>query len=188
VLFLNLFGITQVTSCRTGRECVQLLSEAPQQLSQAPALPAEATADPTPTRESMQRFDLVLKDHEPPLVDACRLLRRLARDANLRSIPVVGAFLLAQWQLQIFQYRISPQRQMRLTRMHQSGFPYTSSAVPESCCAQVNYSESTHSTSVFNCEVVVSASKARYNIELGCPVGASQIAAGAMSCGACMCS
>ena len=36
------------------------------------------------------QFDIILKEHEPPAANACRLLRKMARSEVLRRIPVVG--------------------------------------------------------------------------------------------------
>lgn len=78
----------QVTVCKTGRECVHLLANTPVQHQDT----SSGHASPLP----LFPFDLILKDHEPPLVDACRLLRRMARDPTLPAVPVVGAFCFHQ--------------------------------------------------------------------------------------------
>lgn len=42
-------------------------------------------------RDGAPGFDLILKDHDPPAVNACRLLRRLVEDETLKTVPV-GAY------------------------------------------------------------------------------------------------
>ena len=59
----------QVSSVRSTKEALQLLA------------PAASGAE--------LPFDLILKEHEPPEVNACRLLRRLSRTELLAKIPVV---------------------------------------------------------------------------------------------------
>ncbi len=58
----------QVTAVKTAREGLQLLVEA----------------------EHGSNFDLVLKEHEPPGANACRLLKRMAKTDRLTRTPVVG--------------------------------------------------------------------------------------------------
>ena len=41
---------------------------------------------------SAMPFDIVLKEHDPPKANACRLLRRMARCDLLSKIPVIGEF------------------------------------------------------------------------------------------------
>jgi CheY-like chemotaxis protein len=42
-------------------------------------------------RDGAPGVDLILKEHDPPAANACRLLRRILEDDVLRTIPVVGA-------------------------------------------------------------------------------------------------
>lgn len=81
--------VVQVTVCKTGRECVHLLQNTPAQHQDT----SSGHASPLP----LFPFDLILKDHEPPLVDACRLLRRMARDPTLPAVPVVGTYHACLW-------------------------------------------------------------------------------------------
>ncbi|KAK9817927.1 hypothetical protein WJX72_004443 [[Myrmecia] bisecta] len=60
----------QVTAVKTGQEALQLLQK---QQDLEDGLP----------------FDLILKEHEPPAVNACRLLRKVLGDEVLRRVPVV---------------------------------------------------------------------------------------------------
>lgn len=45
------------------------------------------------TRDGAPGVDLILKEHDPPAANACRLLRRTLEDDVLRTVPVVGADL-----------------------------------------------------------------------------------------------
>lgn len=60
----------QVTAARTCKEAMQLLATHSLNGSEAP-------------------FDLILKDHEPPASNACRLLRKIAKTEHVRRIPVI---------------------------------------------------------------------------------------------------
>ncbi len=60
----------QVTAVKTAREGLQLLLDA----------------------EHGAGFDLVLKEHDPPGANACRLLKRMAKTEGLTRIPVVGKY------------------------------------------------------------------------------------------------
>eukprot|EP00894_Picocystis_sp_ML_P005316 jgi/Pico_ML_1/55833/g1467.t1 len=35
------------------------------------------------------KYDLVIKEHEPPRVNGCKLLREMAKDEKLQAVPVV---------------------------------------------------------------------------------------------------
>lgn len=65
-------AILQVMDVKGTAEAVQLLKE-----QQA--------------RDGAPGVDLILKEHDPPAANACRLLRRILEDDVLRTIPVVGA-------------------------------------------------------------------------------------------------
>jgi CheY-like chemotaxis protein len=39
-------------------------------------------------RDGAPGFDLILKDHDPPAANACRLLRRLVEDETLKTVPI----------------------------------------------------------------------------------------------------
>lgn len=41
-------------------------------------------------RDGAPGVDLILKEHDPPAANACRLLRRTLEDDVLRTVPVVG--------------------------------------------------------------------------------------------------
>ena len=44
-------------------------------------------------RDGAPGVDLILKEHNPPAANACRLLTRTLEDDVLRTVPVVGASL-----------------------------------------------------------------------------------------------
>ncbi len=41
-------------------------------------------------RDGAPGVDLILKEHDPPAANACRLLTRTLEDDVLRTVPVVG--------------------------------------------------------------------------------------------------
>ena len=44
-------------------------------------------------RDGAPGVDLIMKEHDPPAANACRLLRRTLEDDVLRTVPVVGELL-----------------------------------------------------------------------------------------------
>lgn len=42
------------------------------------------------TRDGAPGVDLILKEHDPPAANACRLLTRTLEDDVLRTVPVIG--------------------------------------------------------------------------------------------------
>ena len=45
-------------------------------------------------RDGAPGVDLILKEHNPPAANACRLLTRTLEDEVLRTVPVVGKLAL----------------------------------------------------------------------------------------------
>lgn len=58
-------------------------------------------------------YDLILKEHELPLTNACKLVRKLAQHESLRQIPVVGESSLRRKR--VFVQLRSPSRPRRAT-------------------------------------------------------------------------
>lgn len=48
-------------------------------------------------RDGAPGVDLILKEHDPPVANACRLLRRTLEDDVLRTVPVVGEPSAPPW-------------------------------------------------------------------------------------------
>ena len=46
-------------------------------------------------RDGAPGVDLILKEHNPPAANACRLLTRTLEDDVLRTVPVVGKLVLS---------------------------------------------------------------------------------------------
>ncbi|PNH02256.1 Two-component response regulator-like APRR1, partial [Tetrabaena socialis] len=89
----------QVTAVKTAREGLQLLAGA----------------------EHGANFDLVLKEHEPPVANACRLLKRMAKTEGLARTPVVVTSsqderetVMSCLSLGAIDYLIKPLRQNEL--------------------------------------------------------------------------
>lgn len=74
----NLGYLPQVTALKTAREALQLLAR------------LSGSVEPP--------FDLILKEHEPPQADACRMMRKLNQLA-IGRIPLVGKHIwfCASW-------------------------------------------------------------------------------------------
>ena len=69
--------VVQAAAVKTSREALQLCAQQ-QETGGAP-------------------FDIILKEHSPPTVNACRFLRRVLADEALKHTPVIGEPVLPVW-------------------------------------------------------------------------------------------